>query len=287
LPTAIDSALVLLGVDDPASVARLERFGQADGSYVPQLWAPERTTDCMELSEGVRHWCQADLATTALVRHLRAAAGLPTVTPLSHLADQYETRSSLFVANPYLMDLLFALAIERDPDASSLRDRLAEDILGSMDDRHGFGSFDPQLSTACAILALAALGHRGRALRLAQIRLANIVNDDARRELAVPFYSTVTTSAPALRTPSVLPVGRTWQALTLYEDTFRVVGTALRARALAEHADPTRDDLPATATAHRAATPYGANGPADYVARIALPRYFGLQRSEQLEQRVT
>lgn len=277
LPTATDSALVLLGVPDRDAVRRLDRFIRADGGVVPQLWSAAGGETEMRFDPAVAHWCQPDLATTALVAHLRHRSGLDARPSRAWVRARLRVRGGLFIANPWLLDWCVALALADDPEAGSERAGLAEEIAAGAGDDQGFGAFDPILSTSAAILALAALGRRGRLLRCAQLRLAELGLGTGWAETATPFYSTeiVPGGTPVIRHPALFPVGDAWHAMSAYEDTFGMVGSALRVLALAEPCDPDIRDLPPDAARARAHPRYRQASAAEYVAGHALPPYAG------------
>lgn len=219
LVTATDSVLILQGLPERESIEALELFSDGYGGYYPQLWSETKEPGRMVMDEANKHWRQPDFATTCLVRGLRASAGLPSSTPLGYLEDCFESRSGLYFANPYLVDWAMAMAIQGDGEAAEMKRRLQSEILAGMNDDYSFGTFDPALSASFAILALAALGCRGRLLRLAQLRLAEMM--DSRSGLwpeCVPFFSTFIaeeTLSPAPRRlenapgacPSFAPLG--------------------------------------------------------------------------------
>lgn len=271
LTTATDSSLVLLGTDDADAVARLERFNDGTGGYLPQLDAATREPGRMARSDDSRHWCQPDLATTCLVRALRRTHGLPERTPLATLEAAFAHRSGLFFANPYLTDWVFALAIRDDPDAGPLRARLRAEVLSSMRPDFSFGRYDPALSTALAILTLAALGYRGRSLHCAQVRLLGMVEATGQWPAATPFYSTLAVGGPVVRQPGLIRSGGGWFALSLYEDSHRMIATALAALALGEASDPGLRDVPVAVD--DPAPRYRCPDAAAYVERFALPPY--------------
>ncbi|WPL16502.1 hypothetical protein Thiowin_01458 [Thiorhodovibrio winogradskyi] len=275
LVTATDSALVLLGLNDRAAVRALERFADGAGGYLPQLASDTQRPDHMRRSPATRHWCQAEYATTCLVRALRRAQGLEARTPLSWIATRFEQRAGLYFANPYLTDWATALALEGESgeEASRLRDRLGAEVAASMNADHSFGGYDRALSTALAILTLAATGRRGRLVRCAQVRLLELVDDSGQRPAATPFFSTLALGGEALRVPGLIRAGRDWHALTLYEDSHALIGTALAALALGAPCDPRIGDMPDPD--ERPHPRYRAQGVADYVARHALPPYLG------------
>lgn len=273
LPTATDSALVLRGHRGAAEIEALERFGDGDGRYLPQLAAAERDGEHMRRSAAVDHWCQSDLGTTCLVRALRAEAGLPQRTPIELLEEHFAERGALFFANPYLMDWALALALESDAEAASLRTRLGREILASANTDGSFGRYDQALSTSLAILALAVLGISGRALLLAQLRLAQLLSEPGLGPPPTPFYSTerLADAAGAIRGRGILRVGEGWYALSLYEDGYRMILAALAAEALSVAIDDAAREAPAPAEAPHPR--YRAPSAEAYVAGFALPPY--------------
>jgi hypothetical protein len=255
LVTATDSALILQALPDREGVEALERFSDGEGHYYPQLWSQTKQPDRMVISDCNAHWCQPDFATTCLVRGLRAEVGLPQLTPLRYLENRFETRSGLYFANPYLTDWALANAIRNDTDAAELKERLMREILGGMNGDHSFGAYDLALSTSFAILALAALGCRGRLLRLAQLQLLSMMDQTVGTwPECIPFYSTFLTPEHAenrassagdgFELPSqILNFGQSRHELSLYIDAHRMIATAVAVLALGERCDPDVRDL--------------------------------------------
>ncbi|HEX8893751.1 MAG TPA: hypothetical protein VF783_10530, partial [Terriglobales bacterium] len=284
LVTATDSVLILQALLDREGVEALERFSDGQGQYYPQLWSQTKQPDRMMISEANAHWCQPDFATTCLVRSLRAEVGLPRLTPLRSLEDHFETRSGLYFANPYLTDWALAGAIRNDTGAAELKDRLRREILAGMNDDYSFGAYDLALSTSFAILALAALGCRGRLLRLAQLQLLDMMDPAVGMwPECSPFFSTfltprhpksnTSTSADGFgRLSQVLNVGGSRYELSLYIDTHRMISTAVAVLALGERCDPSMRDI----ELRNALAPhprYTCRSHAQYIADFALPPY--------------
>jgi hypothetical protein len=290
LVTATDSALILQALPDREGVEALERFSDGEGQYYPQLWSQTKQPDRMVISDCNAHWCQPDFATTCLVRSLRAEVGLPQVTPLRFLENHFETRSGLYFANPYLIDWALANAIRNDTDAAELKDRLLSEILGGMNEDHSFGAYDLALSTSFAILALAALGCRGRLLRLAQLQLLNMMDQTAGTwPECTPFYSTFLTSEQAENRASsavdgvalpaqILNFGESRHELSLYIDTHRMIATAVAVLALGERCDPGVRDL-ALRDAAGLHPRYTRRSHAEYIRDFALPPYVEVPRA--------
>jgi hypothetical protein len=285
LVTATDSALVLQGLQDGQGIEALERFSNGHGAYYPQLWSQTKEPDRMRISPAKAHWCQPDFATTCLVRGLRAQAGLVTLTPIAYLTEHFETRSGLFFANPYLMDWALASALYADADAQRLTRRLLEEILASMNKDYSFGVYDMAFSTSMAILALAALGCRGRLLRLAQLSLLEMMDPvHGTWPACTPFYSskqvplqirgepegtgTVHPSAQLVDVDGVL------HELWLYVDTHRIISTAVAVMALHEDCDARHKDEPPGGGIEKHPR-YRCTSHAEYIAEFALPCYPG------------
>lgn len=304
LVTSTDSALVLLGRQDRDAVAALDRFADGRGGYVPQLWTTAEAAQrpgFMPQTDENRHWCQADLGTTLLVRALRREAGLPAQTPLAMLEAEMPTRGGLYFANPFFLDWLTALAIADEPEAAPLRDRLAAEIQAAANPDLSFGRYDVAFSTACAALALAALGRRGRLLRGIQLRLLELADASGRWPAPCPFYSTFRSDGPPAsavtgRAGGHVRVGDEWHEVSLYEDTHRHIMTAVAALALLEDAGDTAAAPALPAPSARAAPHprYACVDAADYIARFALPPYVARSAlaaralpAEPLSRRVT
>lgn len=270
LVTATDSALVLLGVLQTVPCEALEAYADGQGAYFPQLSAEEDVYGKMESDFSNAHWRQADFATTCLIRGLRTESQLPTKTPPSVIAAGFDRRSGLFFANPYLVDWCTALALKDDAALSHLRDRLLEEVLSSANPDGSYGQYDVGLSTGLAILCMDSLGYRGPALRLAQIRLLNLL-DAGPWPISTPFYSTFLQPNDSTPTTEHVHCQGTVHALSLYRDGYRIVFSGVTGMALAINSAVEGADGPvARATPHPR---YRCSDLVDYVARFALPPY--------------
>lgn len=283
LVTCTDSALVLLGIQDRESIEALECFTDGNGAYFPQLWAPLPEPDRLVMTTANAHWCQADFATTCLVRSLRKGAGLSTVTPLEYLQTHFEVRSGLFFANPYLTDWALASALSADTGAAEVKDRLRKEILASRNSDYSFGAYDVAFSTSLAILALAALGCRGRLLRLSQLALIEMMDSaNGIWPECTPFYSSKKVSDPEAKRPmapdricsrsQVIDVNGSIHELCWYVDTYRIISTAVALMALGEACDVLEEgpDLSRDEPVNKS---YRCGSQAEYVAEVALHPY--------------
>lgn len=274
LATATDTVLVALAAPDSATVEALEAF-RSDEGYLPQLAGPQESRQSMPHMPGTRHWEQPDLVTSCLVRHLQFVVGRPVRTTVAQLEAHFADRAGMFIANPFLVDWAFSLALRDDPDAGKLRQRLADDVIAAAGKDGGFGHYDQGLSTALAILTLAQCGYGGDLLRLAQLRLVDLLDGESSITGNVPFCSSVRLDPADIppRAPfptGVVRVGAEVYAITYYRDDSGAIGAALMARALA--VDPARgtpiDHTPG-ATAH----PRYCHSCEQYLRQHALPRY--------------
>ena len=260
LPTATDSALILLGFPDDTddlagTIQALELFSDNEGGYFPQLRKSAAAADqpvgfesalndaSMAASRWNDHWCQPDFGTTCFVRFHRSSASLPTSTPVSYLERGYDQRSSLFFANPYFIDWALALGLEGDTssEAGLLREKLKGEILAGMLPDHSFGSFDETISSALAILALISLGYEDRTLFLACLSLAERVIHDRAFSVCAPFYSSLklpesiaTFYRSSIDEPGsqVVSAGEGVYLISYYLDGYNIIATALITLAL-------------------------------------------------------
>jgi hypothetical protein len=274
LPTATDSALVLLGLRDTNAIGALEQFNDGADVYLPQLSNDQGDAMHMLREPATQHWDQPDYVTTCLVRALRRATGTTPKTPVAWLTERFDRRAGLFFANPYLVDWALALAIAEDEDAAQLCQTLAAEIIASRNPDGSFGLFDQTLSTAAAITALAVLGHRSRAICVAQLQLLGRLEAQGHGPTTAPFYSSRSLAIEAqrgvLRGRGVLAVGSAWHSLSLYEDTHRMVLHAFVTLALQAVSDPC-DSAPAPATIPHPR--YLAGSASAYIEGFALPPY--------------
>ena len=294
LITSTDSVLVLQGFNEPESVEALEIFAENCGSYhphpphtyCPQLSSEDEQPGKMLVTDENRHWCQPDYATTCLVKALRKKAGLATKTTTDDLAAGFETRSGLFFANPYMVDWVLASALNKDESAIELKQKLLAEILTSMNDDYSFGTYDVALSTAFAILSLAILGCCGRKLRLAQLRLLEFIDSQGNLPKETPFYSTLLIDRQAIspnrlfrlslsdRRKQIIQINEQYHGISYYDDSHRMITTAVVALALAEKCDPNIRDANLTEMTQIDSHPrYKCFNHSEYITKFALPPY--------------
>ncbi|HEX2207396.1 MAG TPA: hypothetical protein VHG93_06920, partial [Longimicrobium sp.] len=287
LTTSIDSALVLMGVRDRRAVQRLEAFRLPNGGYLPQHCTRGREPGKMTVSERVLHWCQPDYSIACLAAHLRARGGKGPTTPAAYFRDRFDTRSGLYIANPYLMDWIAALGLCAAPGTAMLRARLAAELMAAMDGDGGWGTFDRVGSTAAALLALHALGVPARRLRRSHGRLAALWDARADAAPARPFYSTerfpwsrqsAWTLMAALLDPvkaeRMIRVNGEEHVITFYEDADGAWTATITALALLEGTRRRKTaDAKAPAASSDAHPRYGCATQGAYIERHAMPPY--------------
>jgi hypothetical protein len=299
LITCIDSALVLQGFRDPAGIEALELFADGRGGYFPQLCSEKPERDKMTITPHNRHWCQPEYGTACLVSALRAEAGLAQKTSVQLLEEGFESRSGLYFANPYVVDWALAWALQGVASATALRERLATDILASVNEDGSFGLYDVSLSTALAILALTSLGVGGGAVHLARLRLADLMMPDGTWPSSTPFYSAV--QIPRERMPggvlARLMLGERqgqflWlegvvHAVSLYVDGYRTISSALASLSLMPSGPSDgRGTLTLPKQRRGSCHPrYRCADHMEYVAGYALPPYVVERKPEESVER--
>jgi hypothetical protein len=262
------TALVLPGFRDPEAVEALEAFADGEGGYYPWVPTDEERSDDTVLGRPAGD-AQADFATTCLIRALRSDAGLETKTSFGYLASRFDGRSGSSFANPYLVDWALASALGKDGTAQELRDRLAAEILASMNEDYSFGLFDVPVSSAFAILSLAALGMTNRTLRIAQLRLLDFMEPDGAFPAGTPFFSVGT---PGREGKSGRP-----QIADLRFHGHEAVSTAAAALALLARCSPVETDPNVLEERAGAADPrYGCRDHTEYAQTFALSPYAGV-----------
>ncbi len=288
LPTATDSSLTLVGFHDAGLVDGLSRYVDEDGGVLPQLVGSGDGR--MRSTAGTAHWEIADDLTTALTYHLRATAGLDPVTDPAWFTPRADTRASVFVANPWIVDWSWALAARALGGAArvELRRTLGRELAASANPDGSFGRADERpLATAAAGAAAHALGDAfPRPLLMAtRERLAELLLEGAPAQ--IPFASStrclvggsLVPGAPGRFGMVMLEAGDEGLAtpgdeihlLARYRDDSAVVLTGLGLLALAPGA---RIDAGATeldASAGVAHARYRCASLRDYFERFALP----------------
>lgn len=280
LITATDSALILLGIHDTVAVEELEIFHDGKNGYYPQLWSEKSEPDHMLISDSYRIWCQTDYATTCFIRGLRIQNGYAAHTSITYLADGFDRRSGLFFANPYLVDWAFSMAVKNESQAVQLQKKLIREILASQNSDGAFGCFDILLSTSLAVITLKTLGFRGIPVHRAQCWIADYINKQKEPDKAIPFYSATLVDYKNMLPPELIlmkffnekhiaKIGEKLFAISYYEDTGNIIGSALACLALADEENVTIDD--ANQHSDTECQPrYRCKSHAEYISRYAL-----------------
>lgn len=291
LITATDSALVMQGLsgDLSATYAALECFSDGQG-YYPQLWAESSQPHRMVKDPSCAHWCQTDFATTAMIRALQLSNGIEPKVPITYLTDRIADRSGLYFANPYLVDYYLALALQEDtPESQLARQKLLEEVLSSRNNDFSFGYFDIPLSTALAILTMAALGFRGRTMRASQLRLLDFLEALGSFPASVPFYSSLRLDtdgqsefklkmlqlnlfADPRKRSQVQQIGEDYHSISLYVDSHKMISTALAVSALHTPCNPEIYDID-TLPPRNSHPRYRCRDQIGYITKFALCPY--------------
>ena len=191
LPTAMDTALLLMNVNNyTKGVKALEIFENGNG-YIPQICNNHESDINFIPATNVLHWCEIDIALTTLIMYLRLKNSM-YVKPeiLTFIVNNYEKRSSLFISNPLFIDYIYSKFINMLPNKytfkEKLRNRLINDIIPAINEDGSINSFDIYFSSVLALLSLKNLQYEGEELKkLKLFILKNAVNDVK----VQPFYA--------------------------------------------------------------------------------------------------
>lgn len=285
LPTATDTVLVSQGMFSDETAPALEQFRDRQAwGFLPQLAeATPATARHMAITPGNKHWCQPDYPTTCLALAELERSGRPvTGDDVQPLADRFPTRSGLFFANPYLVDLALAKLLgniigsggtdRNDGLRRELTNRLVAELTASMNPDGSFGTFDPWLSTSAAILALAELNAAPHHIRAGQLRLLSWIEEDGTLPTATPFYSSHATQ----RGPESSESSAADHAITWYCDPHRLITTACAVLALSAQPSPGDPDQATDSAA--VSHPRYRVGIESYVREYAIPTYLGTRK---------
>ena len=222
LETSIDSALVMQSLNDVTAVGLIQKFSDGKGGYYPQLWATSPKPGEMQYVHEKRHWCQSDLAPTALIYALRRKAGLdPSADTERYVLSNFNNRSGLYFANPFLVDWVYAQGLSYIQDAKSYQELLCSEILSALNNDGSAGNFDVALSSAFACLALHEAGYSGKAITSLQTFIAlNFERNNTGNN--IPFYSSLITEDKNFKGRQVTVNGYKL-ALSYHEDSYNMV----------------------------------------------------------------
>lgn len=252
LPTATDSALVSFFVPACRWLDKADAYVTPSG-VIPQRfsWEGDPENGVMRASMANLHWCGPDPFTTLLLAWVASRDAGQTLFVESVLLAQAERRGGMFVANPFLFDLVAVLALQdaRSPEADALRRRIMTDMLGSRDENGLFGRYDKGLSTACAVLALVLINTPEERLSRSDMRMALQRAFACRGQ--TPFFSSLYIGKPGTRQSGAMfhELGGFLQVqarrfeITLYRDTAGFVTSALLLMAQVALNGPSQSEL--------------------------------------------
>ncbi len=185
---------------------------------------------------------------------------------------------------PDMVDWMLARALSGGAPAAPVRERLAVDILASINEDHSFGRYDVPMSTALAILALTSLGIKSDCLLRTRLRLADLIRPDGRCPAGIPFYSTAVVAQdrfPAGTLTRLMLGERPGQfawvegqvhAVSLYLDEHHMIATSLTMLALPGNpvASLTTPPIKKRGSCHQR---YRCTDHMEYIAGYAVPPY--------------
>lgn len=267
LETSTDSVLVLQSVEDAAAARQLDQFFDGKHGLYPQLWAGDPKPGEMIYDPRKRHWCQADIATTAYAVGLQKKHGLD-VKPevVDFVLNSFDQRSDLYFANPYMIDWIYAQTLMQLEGTEALRAQLRSELQNSLNADFSFGQYDKVLSSAFGVMALLELGYNGNVISALQLYIINHYYQD-KNGRNVPFYSSLINDDGRTE-------GRTVKVndyvidLSLHEDTHDMIYLSMVAMALNHQVSA--DDL--------------TENTQDYINAPSHPRYVCSTVKDYVEQ---
>lgn len=231
LETSTDSVLVLQSLDDKQAAMQLEQFYDGKAGYFPQLWSDKPKPGEMKYENAKKHWCQADLATTCLVFALQKKYNIETRKEVKeYILDNFESRSDLYFANPYMVDWLYAQALSKMTNVESFKMNLINEILNSLNKDFSLGSYDKVLSSAFGILALKELGYNKNVLAALQLFIMNNYYKEKNGK-NIPYYSTMISDTANYKGRKV-NVNETVLELSYHQDTHNMIYVSIVALAV-------------------------------------------------------
>lgn len=231
LETSTDSVLVLQSLDDKQAAMQLEQFYDSKAGYFPQLWSDKPKPGEMKYENAKKHWCQADLATTCLVFALQKKYNIETRKEVKeYILDNFESRSDLYFANPYMVDWLYAQALSKMTNVESFKMNLINEILNSLNKDFSLGSYDKVLSSAFGILALKELGYNKNVLAALQLFIMNNYYKEKNGK-NIPYYSTMISDTANYKGRKV-NVNETVLELSYHQDTHNMIYVSIVALAV-------------------------------------------------------
>jgi hypothetical protein len=233
LETSVDSALVLMNVEDTEAAALLSKFQDSNcGAYLPQTDSKNPKEGDMPYVPEKDHWCQPDVATSALIFSILKRHKLPIHEKLpKFIIENFENRSDLYFANPYFVDWLYAQALKHLNHVSEIKKLLIKEILSSVGSDFSTGNFDKVFSTSCAILALKELGCEDNFIMPLQLYVLNNYKNEV-ETTPIPFYSSLIISNVQTQTGRTCFINGKKLSVYLYQDTHSMIYTSVVSLAL-------------------------------------------------------
>lgn len=230
LETSIDSAFVLMNYRDKRAAELISKFEDKEtAGYLPQIDSSTPNEGEMQYVKEKDHWCQPDIAVSALILGLQNEMGLPYKEKLvDFVVNNFEQRSGLYTTNPYFVDWIYAKGLVVSKN-QTLIDQLKEEILSSVNEDYSVGKFDKVFSTACAALALQELGCSKNLIFGLQLYVLNNYRNPMEQQ-PIPFYSSLI--IPSDKQGRTCQIGDTNLSIYLYKDIHNIVYLSLVAQCL-------------------------------------------------------
>jgi hypothetical protein len=277
LETSVDTALILQFMYDNEATQLLQKFQDPkSGGFLPQTDAEVPKEGDMKYVPEKDHWCQANIASSALIAYIYHKHQINIDTQLEHfILSNFDNRSDLYFANPYFVDWLYAKSLTALSNTNSLKDRLKNEILSSINFDFSLGAFDKVFSTACGILALKELGASDNQLLALQLFVLNNYQTPGEQQ-PIPFYSSLLLhETHSVKTGNIVSIKDKNLSVYLYKDQHSVIYTAIVGLSLSidtKNASNQNKGIKDYVSANSPSR-YVCKNHLEYIAQFALPPY--------------
>ncbi|MHA1378169.1 MAG: hypothetical protein ACTSRG_07285 [Candidatus Helarchaeota archaeon] len=230
IATSLDSSLVFEGLTNDTAINATQIFRTGTGGFIAQLNDSRYPYYSMDVIEENNFWMNEDFGTTAYCYYFLNSINKKNITTLNFLINNYENRSSMWIANPYYIDYITAKALFNQTGASNLIQDLINKTLINRNSDGTWGNFDKVLSTSFAILTLSELNYSGIEVDIGKLKLVQMQNQNGSWDSSDLYFSALYKGKEG--SPNNLCVNGGYYDLTLYEDIDQIVTSSWAVLAL-------------------------------------------------------
>lgn len=247
IPTSVDSAFVSLSGLLPEWDS-LSLFSASGYGYYPQQYeqSGSQTPYAMSFSDHTKHWHYIDLPTTVFLESLRLESGLTSSISETWIADRFDLRLGLFIANDILALYMISSILPYLQEPVRLKKRIYDQLCSY---RRPDGSFScdqtpSALSNALAALVLMQLGFNDNWVSSAQMHAVLAYEDGFEYEpffcstIRIPEVHYNSLSRMRHRSSRIRKIGNSYFSLTLYCDYLGYAVLSILVKALSINSRP-------------------------------------------------